>query len=50
MIKSLLDATPEINNFADNTLISSVEFSIFVLIFLIAVFIAYMIYRSKKKR
>lgn len=49
MVKILLDSASA-NNFSDSLLINLVEFSTFVLIFLIAVFISYMIYRSKNKR
>lgn len=49
MVKILLYAV-RANNFPDTTLINAVEFITFVLIFLIAVFIAYLIYRSKKRR
>lgn len=49
MVKILLNAVAA-NNFSDSLLINLVEFSTFVLIFLIAVFISFMIYRSKNKR
>ena len=50
MFKILLKSAVAAKDFSGGTLIDLVEFATFVVIFLIAVFVAYMIYRSKNKR